>query len=390
VVITVTTDADKIYCTAPWNGLTIRENGDVRTCCVGNKVLGNINNSDIKEIQQSDKLLEIQNNFVNNNIDKENCQLCIDEENNSLPSLRHYYNRYYKDTNNNKLKLKVIDVRWSNNCNLQCMYCSPMFSSTWESALDSKTKLPINQAHHDNVANWIVDNAGDLREIMLVGGEPLLMKQNYKILKSIPLETKVTILTNLSYNIQDLPCLDSLLAKDPNSVIWNISLENTHRQFEYVRNKASWDIVEGNLLFLTENFPENVSINFVYSMFSAFDIKNTFINLINIGIKKFNLMAINHHPTMNLLNMPTQIKIKALEDLEAATEIHKNSICAEDLDFYPIFGLNNIRQALLLPSKNLTTKYEFYKKIEWYDQWHDQKFKDLWPHVTELVNLHLY
>ena len=125
---------NKVYCTAPWNGLTIRENGDVRTCCVGGKTLGNINDTDIKEIQNSQQLSEIQNNFLTGNVDQVNCSQCINEEYQSQPSLRHYYNRYYTDTNLNKLKLKVIDMRWSNSCNLQCMYCSPTFSSTWAAA----------------------------------------------------------------------------------------------------------------------------------------------------------------------------------------------------------------------------------------------------------------
>ena len=380
---------NKVYCTAPWNGLTIRENGDVRTCCVGGKTLGNINDTDIKEIQNSQQLSEIQNNFLTGNVDQVNCSQCINEEYQSQPSLRHYYNRYYTDTNLNKLKLKVIDMRWSNSCNLQCMYCSPTFSSTWAATLDSKIKIQINQNNHDNVARWIVEHAHDLRELMLVGGEPLLMKQNYQILKAIPLDTKVTIITNLSYNLEELPCLDSLLAKNPNDVIWNISLENINQQFEYVRNRASWAQVEKNLLLLIDRFPNTVSINFVYSVFSAFDIKNTFAKLIDLGVKKFNLMGIGQNNTMNVFNMPTSIKIKALEELKAASEIHKNSIHPDDLHFYPIFGIDSLQTALSMNTKNLINKEEFYKKIEWYDQWHSLKFKDLWPHVMDLVDLHL-
>lgn len=379
----------KVYCTAPWNGLTIRENGDVRTCCVGAKVLGNINRTDIKEIQNSQLLSKIQDSFVTNNVDAVNCSQCIDEEKRSLPSLRQYYNRYYPDTNLNTLKLKVIDVRWSNNCNLQCMYCSPTFSNTWASALDSRVKIQINQHNHNNVAEWITANAQDLQELMLVGGEPLLMKQNYQILKSIPQKTKVTIITNLSYNIEDLPCLHSLLAKNSDDVIWNISLENIGQQFEYARNKASWPQVEKNLTFLIRHFPNTVSINFVYSMFSAFDIKNTFAKLIELDIKKFNLMGINQNHTMNVMNMPVAIKMKALDELRLASEIQKNSIHPDDLDFYPIFGLADIQNALLLNTETVVNKEEFYKKIAWYDQWHENQFKDLWPHVMELVDLHL-
>lgn len=379
----------KVYCTAPWNGLTIRENGDVRTCCVGAKVLGNINHTNIKEIENSQQLLEIQSNFITGKVDTVNCTKCIDDENTSMPSLRHYYNRYYTDINHNQLKLKVIDMRWSNNCNLQCMYCSPSFSSTWASTMDSKIKIQIDQNNHNDVANWIIAKANELQELMLVGGEPLLMKQNYQILKSIPLSTKVTIITNLAYNLEDLPCLDSLLKKDPNSVVWNVSLENINQQFEYVRNKASWTQIDKNLSFLVRNFPDAVSINFVYSMFSAFDIKSTFTKLLEYGIKKFNLMGIDGNETMNVINMPRAIKLKALEELKQANEIQKKSIHFEDLHFYPIFGLADIQTALLSNTENVITKENFYKKIEWYDQWHKNKFRDLWPHVVELVDLHL-
>jgi hypothetical protein len=32
-----------VYCTAPFNGITVRENGDVKTCCVAGVVIGNLN-----------------------------------------------------------------------------------------------------------------------------------------------------------------------------------------------------------------------------------------------------------------------------------------------------------------------------------------------------------
>jgi radical SAM protein with 4Fe4S-binding SPASM domain len=385
----MTTEAPKkVYCTAPWNGLTIRENGDVRTCCVGQKSLGNINKTPIHEIQNSKILKDIQNTFKSNYVDNENCGLCVNKSKNSIPSLRDYYNRYYHDIDLDKLKLKVIDIRWSNNCNLQCMYCSPTFSNQWAASLKSKVNIEINQEYHDQVADWIIDNSADLRELMLVGGEPLLMKQNYQILKKIPLDTKISVITNLAYNLEELPCLDALLARS-NSMVWNISMENIDGQFEYVRNKASWEQVEKNLLFLTQYFPNSVSVNFVYSMFSAFDITATFKKLVSLGIKKFNLMGIDNNDTMSVFDMPMKIKEQALAELEAAVEIHKNSIHPDDLHFYPIIGIEDVRTALSLETQKPINKKDFYDKIIWYNQWSDQKFDELWPHVMALVNLHL-
>jgi len=379
---------NNVYCTAPWSGLTIRENGDIRTCCVGQKTLGNINEIPIQDIVTSKKLLKIQQNFKNNGVDSINCGKCLQEEKQSLPSLRDYYNRYYNVTSLDHFSLKVIDIRWSNICNLQCMYCSPMFSSVWASALEIKTKTRINDSHYDQVAEWIITHSSDLKELMLVGGEPLLMKQNYKILNEIPLDTKITIITNLSYNLEELPCIDSLIARKKN-LVWNVSLENTAKQFEYVRNKAVWTQVENNLLYLNKNFPDIVSVNFVYSMFSAFDIDITIEKLISLGVKKFNLIPIDSNQTMDVFLMPEQIKKEALEKLNRAFEIHQTAIHPDDLQYYNIFGYEEIQKALKLQTKPSISKKDFYDKIVWYDQWSELKFNDLWPHVMDLVDLHL-
>lgn len=384
----MTDNTQQVYCTAPWNGITIRENGDIKTCCVGQITLGNISEIPIQNIQNSKKLLEIQNNFIKGGVDHKNCSKCLLEEKQSLPSLRDYYNRYYHVSSLDRLSLKVIDIRWSNICNLQCMYCSPMFSSIWASALDIKSKTRIDDSDYDQVADWIIAHSSDLRELMLVGGEPLLMKQNYKILNQIPLDTKITIITNLSYNLQELPCIESLLARK-NNLVWNVSLENTAKQFEYVRNKAAWAQVEQNLLFLNEHFPNIVSVNFVYSMFSAFDIDITIKKLLALGVKKFNLIPIDSNRTMDVFLMPQQIKEVALEKLKQAFVIHQNTIHPDDIHYFNIFGYKEIEKALEQQTDLPVSKKDFYDKIAWYDQWSTSRFNDLWPHVIQLVDLHL-
>ena len=49
-----------VYCTAPFNGLTIREDGHVRTCCNGSISLGNLNYESIEDklISFNDKMDE--------------------------------------------------------------------------------------------------------------------------------------------------------------------------------------------------------------------------------------------------------------------------------------------------------------------------------------------
>ena len=53
-----------VYCVAPWNGVTVREDGHVRTCCIGTTSLGNLNHTPIDQIINSDALLKIRQDML--------------------------------------------------------------------------------------------------------------------------------------------------------------------------------------------------------------------------------------------------------------------------------------------------------------------------------------
>jgi hypothetical protein len=69
----------------------------------------------------------------------------------------------------------------------------------------------------------------------------MLMKQNYELIAKLPSSARISILTNLSYDLQRLPCIENLLARPRENTIWNISCENIGQQFEYVRSGAEWN-----------------------------------------------------------------------------------------------------------------------------------------------------
>ena len=375
---------DNVYCTAPWNGITIREDGAVRTCCVGGVSLGNLNHTPITEIIKSPALKEIQEVIKNGQPHRQNCQQCVSGK--SL--MKDYYNQLSID-NFSDLSLKVVDVRWSNLCNLKCMYCSPTFSSVWQSESRSSTKTITVKSYQDDVAEWIMNKVDNLHELMLVGGEPLLMKQNYQLIARLSNEVNLSIITNLSYDLRNLPCIDDLLRRPKAHTKWNVSLDNVDQQFEYVRNLSSWSKVQENLVFVNDHWPETISINFVYSMFSAFDIENTFKKLHTLGIKKFNLFPVIGQDQINVFNMPLAIKQVAVENLKRAVEFHRNQIHPDDIELYPIAGVDQIFNSLMINNARNISKKQFYEKMQWYNRHSKYKFEDLWPHVMELVDLHL-
>jgi organic radical activating enzyme len=374
----------KAYCTAPWNGLTIREDGHVRTCCNGQVSLGNLNTTPIQAIEQSPVLMALREQMSNGDPNQENCRLCINAEANGGDSLKQYYNRTYPDVDG--MALRFIDIRWNNTCNLACQYCDPQFSSTWSDRLNATKIKPVKE-YQDDLLAWMLTRADQVREIMLVGGEPMLMKQNYALLRQLPTDTRISIITNLSYDLSTLPCLADLTRRPPENVIWNISLENTGPKFEYVRNGARWSQIEKNIKFINQMWPENASLNMVYSMFNAFDIDRDIVEFHNMGIKKFNLFNILNNQEMNVFNMPKPIQAMARVHLEQAIVNHRNHLHPEDQNLYPMHGADQLL-ATLEQTDGAVTQTEFNAKLQTYDQWTAQTFESLWPNVVNLVKTH--
>lgn len=376
----------KVYCTAPFNGFTIREDGHVRTCCAGTVSIGSLNDSSIEDIQHSPILDQIQQAMVNNTL-HENCDICVQQEKDTgLASLRQHYLKFYPGHKN--LQLKNIDLRWNNSCNLGCMYCSPVFSSTWADKLNVPVTSPVKK-YQDGLLNFIIQHIDEIDELSLVGGEPMLMKQNYQLIAELPDSARISILTNLSYDLERLPCMENLLTRPRANTVWNISCENVADQFEYVRTGAEWAQIETNLKFLSHHWHDNVAINMVYSMFSAFDLVETIKQFHQLGIKKFNFQTYYGPPAVDVFRMPPVVQLLAGQILDDAVKLHYENIHLEDRDFYPLANLDLIKTKLAQAQGNSCSKKEFYNQVAWYDKWSSSKFKDLWPHVIDLVELHL-
>ena len=379
----------QIYCTAPFNGLTVREDGHVRTCCAGEISIGNLNRDSIEDLINSPTLQEIQRSLINNKA-HENCLGCVELETTSgVASIRQHYLKFYPRHGPDHFELKSFDLRWNNSCNLACMYCSPTFSSTWADRLNISNASPVKN-YQDDLLKFVLQHVDEIDEITLVGGEPMLMKQNYALIDQLPDHSRISIITNLSYDLERLPCMPNLLRRPRNNTIWNISCENINQQFEYVRSGASWQQIETNLKFLVDNWADNVVIILVYSSFSAFDLVETMRYFGQLGVKKFQFQTYFGLPAIDVFSMPVAMQLMAKQQLDQVEKNHFEHIHPEDRDFYPLSNLELLQAKLSeCQSAGTVTKAQFYEQIAWYDQWSTTKFKDLWPHVIDLVELHL-
>jgi organic radical activating enzyme len=378
-----------VYCTAPWNGLTVRENGRVLTCCVGRRTLADLNVASVNSIETSLVLKEIQQLMLDGRPDLENCASCINQEkNDGYSSLRNHYNTFYPTIDTTGLTLKYLDLRWNNTCNLACMYCGPHFSNTWNDKLKINNLKPV-KSYQNELLDWILTRASHVKEIALVGGEPLLMKQNYELLKVLPLDSQISIITNLSYDLKNLPCLPDLLKRPADKILWTVSAENTHQQFEYVRQGANWLQFEENLKFLNQRWKNTINMNMVYSMFNAFNFLEIIKVFKSFDIHKFNLLPIDGNNQLNVSFMPLPVRLEAKKILNQVIHYHRESLHPEDRDFYPIQGFESVLSHLEKGSDKTIELLDFQNRINWYNQWSKIKFQELWPNVVALTNQYL-
>ena len=195
------------YCAAPWRGLHIDPAGNVKTCCAGDpKMLGNLNTNSITEIINGPALKEIQQS-IKQGIPHSYCNDCVKAEQFGW-SERNWHNSKNPEFNpaevsDNQPHLpSIVDIRWNTTCNLSCNYCDSFASSKWADI----TKIPFvsgTRKYYTQVCEYIDQYKEHIREVALVGGEPLLLRENEYLLDSIPVSCPITVITNLSVKLEN-------------------------------------------------------------------------------------------------------------------------------------------------------------------------------------------
>ncbi|NBQ14076.1 MAG: radical SAM protein, partial [Proteobacteria bacterium] len=76
-------------------------------------------------------------------------------------------------------ELQALFLKRSNLCNLKCIYCNELSSSTWEKATGNAMKRIPDEIYDEKLSPHLVH----LKELFFSGGEPVLHPYTHKILK---------------------------------------------------------------------------------------------------------------------------------------------------------------------------------------------------------------
>jgi MoaA/NifB/PqqE/SkfB family radical SAM enzyme len=236
------------FCAAPWRGLHINPRGDVKTCCAGDpNMLGNLNDHTIQEILFGSTMQEIRQS-IRQGLPHAYCSNCVKAERYGR-SERDWHNSVspeFDPATADDLEHipTLIDVRWNTTCNLSCNYCGDKCSSKWAAL----KRIPFRSGarpYYEQVCDYLDQHRDAIREVALVGGEPLLLPENERLLDVIPDDCIVTLITNASVDLEHNRIFHKLQKRT--RVGWSLSFDNVGDRFEYVRHGASWHQLWHNL-----------------------------------------------------------------------------------------------------------------------------------------------
>jgi hypothetical protein len=261
------------YCAAPWRGLHINPRGDVKTCCAGDpNMLGNLNSQSIESILFGTKMQEIRQT-IRAGEPHDYCYNCVQAERYGR-SERDWHNSVSPEfdctaTPDDEHIPTLIDVRWNTTCNLSCNYCGDKCSSKWAALKHIPFKSGA-RPYYEQVCDYLEQHGNNIREVALVGGEPLLLPENDRLLDVLPLDCIVTLITNVSVDLENNKIFKKLAQRS--RVGWSLSFDNIEQRFEYVRHGGTWSLLQKNLALLKplmESQGHWGGIHAVYNIYNA-------------------------------------------------------------------------------------------------------------------------
>jgi radical SAM protein with 4Fe4S-binding SPASM domain len=349
------------FCAVPWNHFEVWSNGDIRTCSKG-LAFGNINETSIEDILNSNEIKSIKNDLLADKLNK-NCHGCHKL---TTPGehydLRNHYNPMFKSfdidyENTQAFELHGIDLHWNNTCNFKCVYCNPLQSSL----IAEEQKIPVSRSSTQNInkiIEMIVKNQYVMKEIYFSGGEPLLIKHNATLLAQIEnKELPLRVNSNISVANDNNPEFDEI--KKFKNVLWTVSAEANNERFNYIRNGGNWNGFIDNLENI-KKLGHNIRLNsvfFIGSLATIFDNIEYFI--VNHNVTDITINQLSGHSYLRPRNAGSELKEKTLARLEKL--LASGLVTPQSNSYYNIL---RCQRELQLPVDNDTGYIKYFDQLD--------------------------
>jgi sulfatase maturation enzyme AslB (radical SAM superfamily) len=306
------------------------------------------------------------------------CRTCVDVEAQGGISTREYYKNF---STRGVREIKQIDIRWSNVCNLSCRMCGPDYSSDWAKRLSVPVES-TNRDYYADILSTLEQHRDTIDQVDLLGGEPLMQKQNEQLLELLP-DVAIHVLTNLSVPLENNRVYQKLRQRQ--RVKWIISLDHIGERLEYIRHNAQWSLIVANIKQLQQDFPgQSISIIPCYSIWTAWDLKEIYAwaDSLNLHVN-WQLIQGNDYPTLQGYGT------NSYEIARHSADVKRRAIAEIDSLGREVPFLSNIRQSLIQSLDHSTACTDF---IYWCFRSEkfmqpNKTFSELWPELHRQLTL---
>jgi organic radical activating enzyme len=271
-------------CVLPWLHLATWTDGDLSLCCVAEKRSGqNLNHHSLNEAWNSAYWRRTRTEMLQGRKPKA-CNRCYEEEKHGYRSHRRAENQAWSVLLGDELEQRIrstqadgrfdekpisVDLRLGNQCNLQCVMCSPSESTKW---IATAQKLAWDFRSPRLAAEWQFKKAisieryqwyrneefwkslseflPDVREIIVGGGEPMLIREQSRFIRECA-ESGAASSIRLRYHTNATVLAEELVPywEKFQAVEIVASIDGVDEINHYVRYPADWAAVEKALEF---------------------------------------------------------------------------------------------------------------------------------------------
>lgn len=365
------------FCVLPFIHSATLTDGSQPLCCVSSGASGvNLNKETIGDHWNSRHMKNVRSRMLKGKSVKD-CTRCYEEEKNGYRSHRVIENKAWTDKLGEEMIDSIlekassdgfmdagvigIDLRLGNTCNLQCVMCQPRESSKWKPAAEKllkeikgvklkgewfyKNNIKMeNYEWYRNEKFWenLKSFLPTLREVIIGGGEPMLIKEHLKFIKECA-ESGEASHIHLRYHTNMTIFPEEMVPywEKFERVEFFSSIDGMEDVGHYVRYPAKWDVVQKNIRKIDE-LGDNILLRLLYSV-NALNIHHLpeFLRWVREqnfkkeksfpGIQSFVHPGIVHWPEyLNVKILPKEYKEFVTEEMEAV----KQEFEGHDFDKY--------------------------------------------------------
>jgi len=246
-----------------------------KACCKIDRVQGNLSDTTIDKIFQSESYQTLRQNLVNGK-KIPHCDTCWDTEKSGLTSLRqhglHRYGSKFETSWFDDVDPKVITLAPGNLCNFHCRICTATASSTIavtelghtsdkERQSTLKKLIAFNKTDYvKSLPDQILSRINTIEELHINGGEPFMWPGLETLLDKI-IECKRASQIQIDFNTNGSVYPDTIIKKLEKfkKVEILLSIDDIGNRFEVQRGGA-WQDVYKNIVKFTKLKSEKFSI----------------------------------------------------------------------------------------------------------------------------------